>query len=298
VRRSKSDWLALFRKPEDRSAPDALDDWFTRIAERLLNGSYLVAGRQAHRLVEIEMYYWSVAHADPFTHRDPIQFRIGHWYFHRSGGTYRGGSFKGLDLTFGDRTTSGGILLRGMEKPDGTPIDGPSLCVDHLLGATGTASIAALDRDIGGRLAWEDANPLLLQQTDTLAPRVLIRSPRVGLLLKKAGSQTESTRFVMRPYRYLTEPRRTRKGKAPIVLALHARGDSVADIQRLTNCPRRTIERYVADFEAGRLEADFTPYLGADLGPRDWCKLYGVWCAHFSERGSANRRKTENIPKS
>ena len=118
----------------------------------------------------------------------------------------------------------------------------------------------------------------------------VVRSPRVGLLLKKAGASTESTRFVMRPYRYLTEPRRTKKGKAPIVLALHARGASVEDIQQLTSCPRRTVERYVADFEAGRCEADFTPYLGADLGPRDWCKLYGVWCAHFQKRGSPSRR--------
>ncbi len=112
-----SDWLRLFRKPTHWSAPDALDDWFTRIAERLLNGSRLTVGKQAYRLVEIEFYYWSDAHPDPFAHRDPIQFSIGHWYFHRTRGTLRSGSFKGLDLTFGDGPTSGGILIRGMETP-------------------------------------------------------------------------------------------------------------------------------------------------------------------------------------
>ncbi|HWG41657.1 MAG TPA: hypothetical protein VN688_02645 [Gemmataceae bacterium] len=276
-----SDWLSLFHKPSPPSASDDLNDWFTRIAERLLNGSRLIVAKQAYRLVEIEFYYWSDTHPDPFTHRDPIQFSIGHWYFHRTRGTLRNGSFKGLDLTFGDGPTSGGILIRGLETPAGTLIDGPSLCVDHLLDATGADTVAALERAVNRRLAWDDGNPLRLQSMDTLDPQPPIRSPRVGLLLKKARSSTESTRYVMRPYRYLTQPRRTKKGKIHMVLALHARGESLDDIQRLTNCPRRAIERYVAAFEAGRAEADFTPYFGIDLGPSELCKLYGVWCAHF-----------------
>ncbi len=222
-----TDWLTLFRQPDN---PSTLEASFTPIAQRLLNGATLVVGQQAHRLVEIEFYYWSAAHADPFTHRNPIQFQIGHWYFHRTGGTYRGGSFKGLDLTFGDRTTSGGILIRGLETPGGALIDGPSLCVDYLLDATRVESVAELDRAIAGRLAWEDDNPLLLRQTDTFDERPLMRSPRVGLLLKKNGCQTESLRFVMRPYRYLTEPRRTKKGKACIVLSLYARRADLADV--------------------------------------------------------------------
>jgi hypothetical protein len=271
-------WVSLFRRPED---PGDLDAWFTRIADRLLNGSRLVAGQQAYRLVEIEFYYWSDAHPDPFTHRDPIQYQIGQWYFHRSRGVYRSGSFKGVDLTFGDPTSSGGILFRGLETPDGTLIDGPSLCVDHLLDATGAEDVPTLDRTIASRLAWDEKNPLLLRRTEKSEDRPIYRSARVGLFLKRIGSRAESTRFVMRPYRYLTEPRRTKKGKLHIVLALHARGESIDDIRRLTNCPRHTIERYVADFEAGRKEADFTPYFGLDLGPRQLCRLYGVWWAHF-----------------
>jgi hypothetical protein len=276
-----TDWLTLFQRPAN---PSTTDEWFNRIAQRLLNGSRLLAGGQAHRLVEIEFYYWSEAHPDPFTHRDPTQFSTGHWYFHRTRGTYRSGSFKGLDLTFGDPTSSGGVLIRGMETEGGALIDGPSLCVDHLLDATGASDVAALDRAIGGRLAWDDGNPLLLQPTDALEERPMIRSARVGLFLKRSA-RTDSTRFIMRPYRYLTEPRRTKKGKVHIVLALHARGDSPEDIQRLTNCPRRTVERYIADFEIGRQEADFAPYFDMDLGPRELCRLYGVWSAHKGPAG-------------
>ncbi len=280
-----SAWPSLFRKPDALGAADALIDWFDRIAAQLLIGSRLLVGRQPHRLVEIEIYYWSKAHPDPFTHRDPIQFHIGHWYFHRTHGVYRGGSFKGLDLTFGDGDTSGGILIRGLETPDGKLIDGPSLCVDHLLDATGTATVAELARAIDKRLAWERGNPLFLKKYDTKDMQPWLRSPRVGLSLKRIAARTDLTRFVMRPYRYLSEPRRTKKGKLHMVLALHAQGAGAVDIQRLTNCPRRIVERYVADFESGRKEADFSPYFGIDLGPVELCKLYGVWFAHWKFSG-------------
>jgi hypothetical protein len=167
-----------------------------------------------------------------------------------------------------------------METANGTLIDGPSLCVDHLLDATGAETVATLDQAVNNRLAWEEGNPLRLEATNALDGRPLIRSPRVGLLLKKVASRVDSTRFVMRPYRYLTEPRRTKKGKIYIVLALHARGDGIGAIQRLTNCPRRSVERYIAEFEKGRKEADFAPYFGRDLGPADLCQLYGVWSTH------------------
>jgi 3-methyladenine DNA glycosylase Mpg len=270
-----SNWPSLLRKREP------LDDWISAIAERLLNGSCLWVGGQAYRLVEIEFYYWSPEHPDPFTHRDPIQFDIGHWYFHRTHGVYRGGSFKGLDLTFGHDDASGGILIRGLETADGKLIDGPSLCVDQLLDATGAATVAELDRAINKRLAWEEGNPLILKEIDRGEVRRLLRSPRVGLLLKKANARTDSTRFIMRPFRYLSQPQRTKKGKVHMVLALHAQGGGVQDIQRRTSCSRRTIERYIADFESGRQEADFTPYFGLDLGPAAWCKLYGVWLSHW-----------------
>jgi 3-methyladenine DNA glycosylase Mpg len=277
-----SDWPSLFHAPEN---PADINGWFSRIAGRLLNGCSLLVGQQPHRVVEIELYYWSKAHPDPFAHRDPIQFEIGHWYFHRAHGVFRGGSFKGLDLTFGNADASGGVLIRGLEKPDGTFIDGPSLCVDYLLKATGTKTVATLDHSANKSLAWEKGNPLRLHEVQGTENRAPMRTPRVGLSLKRAASSPESTRFLMLPYRYLTEPRRTKKGKIVMVLALHVQGVCLARIQQLTNCPRRAIERYVADFERGQNEADFAPYFGAHLGPSELCKLYGVWFAHWGFHG-------------
>ena len=274
-----SEWRALFQKPDDVS--DGVAGWFDRIAAQLLSGSQLVVGGEPHRFVEVEFYYCGDAHTDTFTHRDPIQRECGRWYLHRTHGVYRGGSFKGFDLTFGDGKAFGGALIRGIEGPDGKLIDGPSLCVDYLLARTGLREVATLDAAIGERAAWDSDNPLRLQSVHASAPRSLWRSARVGLSLKRVKKTSDAPRFIMRPYRYLTEPSRTSKGKLLLVLALHAQGTDPETIRRLTDSPRQTIQRYIEDFEAGRAERDFSPYFGIDLGPKELCRLHGAWHANY-----------------
>src|SRR5260370_37571223 len=110
-----SDWPALMQRPSDEKLRAGAEDWFPRLAEQLLDGSVLMVGNEPHRFVEIEFYYCGEGHGDPFTHRDPLQLESGRWYFHRTGGMYRSGSFKGLDLTFGSGGAHGGVLLPGME---------------------------------------------------------------------------------------------------------------------------------------------------------------------------------------
>jgi hypothetical protein len=273
-----SDWPTLMRRPSN--LPAGAEDWFTKLAERLLNGAVLMVGNEPHRFVEIEFYYCGEGHPDPFTHRDPLQLESGRWYFHRTGGMYRSGSFKGLDLTFGSGGAHGGMLIRGIEAPDGSLVDGPSLCVDHLLEKTRHHTVAELDDAIGGKVAWDSNNVLFLDEV-TPGQRPLFRSARVGLSLKKAraGSAGEMPRYIMKTYRYLSEPRRTAKGKTYLVLALHALGKTAEEIADLTGCTRSAIQRYVADYEAGRQEKDFSSYFGAELSPKDLCRLHGTSAA-------------------
>jgi hypothetical protein len=271
--------LPVLQKPEGLREDARAESWFTQIAEQLFNGTNLLVNGQPHRFVEVEFYYHGDWHPDLFTHRDPLQRQCGRWYFHRSMGTYRSGSFKGLDLTFGDGDAFAGILIRGIEGPGNNLIDGPSLCVDHLLTTTGKADVASLDRAIGNRPAWEAGIPLQLVPAAPPRSQRLFRSARVGLSLKKAGKSSPLPRYVMRPYRYLSEPDRTAKGKVLLVLALHIQGHDEDSIRELTGCPCRTIERYVADFEAGKKVTDFAPYIGVELKPPDLCKLQGTWQA-------------------
>jgi hypothetical protein len=288
-----SDWPVVLRRPEEVDASDALNDarseprleeWFCSIARRLLLGTRLLVADKPHRLTEIEFYYHCPAHPDIFAHRDPVQKTPGRWYFHRTRGTYRGGSFKGLDLSFGDPAAFGGVLFRGLEAPGGTLIDGPSLLVDHLLARTGAGTVAGLDQTIGARLAWDNTSPLRLTEIAE-EDRPIYRCPRVGLSLKRARNSGEAERFVLCSYRLLTEPRRIAKGKPQIVLGQHVLGSSEEEIHRITGCPLRTVSRYVADFEAGRGQPDFGPFRGRDLTPADLCRLYGVWWTVYGSSG-------------
>jgi hypothetical protein len=264
--------------PELLRIPDAgIDPSFAAVAERLLNGTELRVAGQSYRLLEIEFYLFHAAHTDPFSHRDPLQLHCGHWYLHRTHGGLRSGSFKGLDLTYGNGTASGGVLVRSLARADGTVIDGPSLCVDHLLAALRFRTVADLDRALAGRLAWDADNPLSLQQVGPASPRELLRTARVGLTLRAGNHFDDKTRFLMRPYRFLSEPRRVAKGKRHMVLALHAQGADVETIRAVTGSRLTSIRRCIDDFEAGRKEEDFTPYAGLELGPREWCRLYGLW---------------------
>jgi hypothetical protein len=267
-------WHVLLRGParlNDRLA----GTWFEQIADQLLNRTRLVAGGLPHRLVEIEFYYRGPGHEDPFTHADPIQAHPGRWYFHRTGGVYRGGSFKGLDVTFGGGDARGGILIRGMESPDGRLIDGPSVLVDELLRRTGVASVRDLDHAIAGRLAHDPTCPLQLVEAADPTKKMLACA-RVGLSLRRAEPGSTRPHFLTRPYRYLTEPVRTAKGKVHMVLALHRSGMPADEIRKATACPRPAIDRYVAEYKAGRRAGRFEDYFGKELGPKDIARLHGI----------------------
>jgi hypothetical protein len=152
--------------------------------------------------------------------------------------------------------------------------------VDYLLDSCGASTVAILDAAINQRVAWDAENPLRLHAIETESPFQILRSARVGLSLKKVRS-AEATRFIMRPYRYLSEPRRVSKGKPQMVLALHAQGISSDRIREVTGATKQSIQRYIDDFESGRREKDFTPYFGIDLGPKELCRLHGTWYAQF-----------------
>jgi hypothetical protein len=205
-----------------------------------------------------------------------VQLHFGRWYFHRSGESYRGGSFKGVDVTIGDATAFGGMLLRGLETPDGTIIDGPSLLVDHLLRMTGTNTVAELDAAIGEKPVTDADSPLLLVPHADV-PRSVWKSLRVGLSLKRQVFRPDdpAVGFLLLRDRYLTEPRRTKKGKPHLVLPLLAEGRSVDDIRALTGCPPSAIRRYQAEIEAGKAESSAERYYGTAVGTRELCRLFG-----------------------
>jgi hypothetical protein len=220
---------------------------FSRIARFLLCDCLLSISDQLFRLLEIEFYLVSPSHQDPFCHAHEDQQSVAKWYFHRAGSGadsgYRGGTRKGLDLTFGqaDGSTKGGILLRGMcqvnekgeELPDRT-ILGPSKLVDELLSLSGApslkdvsgapisffgsyADIPRLSQLVDVRWAGDtsavEASPsrlhLVPSPPDAPPPPEPLATARIGLDLshqsiKPPFAEHPRVIFLPKPYRFLT----------------------------------------------------------------------------------------------
>jgi len=266
---------------------------FHEIAELLLGRTMLYVAGQPHRFTELELYWTSPEHPDPFTHGDPIQQQLGVWYFHRSGQRYRGGTYKGLDIAFGrgaalgSSAAFGGILIRGVERASDPPalIDGPCMVVDHLLALTASPAIEDLVGRFDGTIESADRRSPLHVELDAGASRTrpVYATPRIGLTLKK-GSTEARRRYLARPYRFLSEPARIRKGKPHLVIALHQQGRSPAEIATLTGTRRAVLEGYLAAYEAGRGGGSAGPSSNGDgdLSTEQLCRLLGACVAAAS----------------
>jgi hypothetical protein len=279
------------RKPRALSDRTA-GDWFAGIAAALLNRARWVIAGRAHRITECEFYFRGPEHDDPFTHGDPVQVHAGRWYFHKTAGVYRGGSFKGVDVTFGDGTAKGGILIRGAETADGRRIDGPSLLVDHLLESCGHRTVDGFDRELAERLVWDRSAPMYLAESKD-AGWPVFTSARVGLSLRKAWPGSTKPAYLTREYRFFTEPRRIAKGKPHMVMALHRAGRSAAEIRETTGVPAKSIGTYIVEYEAGVAGGRFEDYFGKEIGPKDVCRLHGIADRVFgAPRAAAPRQPT------
>lgn len=245
---------------------------FARLADLLLNRVELVVGDVPHRLVEIEAFYHGPGHPDPFAHRDPRQVRPDLWYFHRTGGTLRGGSFKGLDLTFGSENVFAGILFRGLECPDSHIVDGPSLLVDYLVRTAGFDALTPFEAAVADRAASDSENLLRLREADDLV-RPVFSTARVGLTLRRHPEA--AVPWLAARYRYLTRPRATKKGRVQMITAAHADGASITEIARRLGSTLPAVARIVAAFEEGKRLPGAGSFVGRLLGSTDLARLLG-----------------------
>lgn len=249
---------------------------FATLADLVLNYATLHVQGVEHRFTEVEFYFHGRKHLDGFTHGDPMQKRFGRWYFHRTGGAYRGGTYKGLDIAFGDDDAHGGILVRGVERlAPASRVDGPCKVVDHLLALTRAPTI----RDLVARFDLSvDApggapSPLHVTCRADGFGRVVYESPRVGLSLKRANTP-DRHRYIARSYRFLTEPERATKGKAHLGVALHRRGLAPEQIAAITATKPAVVRAWLDAYARGL--AAHPSVFGGELSTADTCALFGA----------------------
>lgn len=129
------------------------------------------------------MYYNGRLFEDVFTHGDAQQKVTGSFYFHKSGpNSYKGGTYKGLDLVFGTEACFGGVLIRSIvDVATNEVTSGPCLCVDLLLKTLGCATIADLVAKHG---VVGKSEEFRLVDAANAPAHTVSSSMRVGLSLK------------------------------------------------------------------------------------------------------------------
>ena len=266
---------------------------FRELAELMTHGYQLLAGQDRYRFCELEFYFYSTRHTDPFVHQTPAQKGTASWCFHQRGGSYRGGTFKGLDISFGDKTLFGGILIRSLIHPSGTVVNGSSLVVDELMRVTGFSSLRRMDEALPRRVTAEGPLQIIPAPQQQPQPK-LLTSARVGLSLKKWGLHSDMFYFFDLPYRFLTHPRDILKGRSQVIVSAHERGYDNDSISDLTGSTKETVRKYISAYQAGK-QKDWEDSLSKlpRNGPND-CYLLGV-VKRFKDWATKTNRIPQNL---
>jgi len=260
---------------------------FTILAEKLLNHYCIIVNQKPLRICEIEFYLKTPKHQDIFTHCDKDQQIFNRWYFHRQNGkSYKSGTYKGLDLTFGyskqHNNIYGGILIRSIKDLETDKlIEGPCKVVDYILKLTDCKSIQELvtncqkmneqsnNETIHAKKL--DNNSLLYITPYKLQDEQVYYGPRVGITLKIDHQLRR--KYIMKDYRYLIFPDQIKKYKNTIALSLYHQNISKEDIMEELNIKQYYLDRYINDYQS---ELDYPDFIKKKMSIKLLSALYGL----------------------
>lgn len=207
-------YLNLFGEKKDELDLKNIDyKLIKQIAESLLMKYVLVCNEKEYRLGEIEFYIKSDSHDDKYTHGDKNQKMSGKWYFHRyPNGSYKSGTYKGMDLTLGDPDTCFGILIRSLYDKDLDQMtEGPCKVVNLILEANGNHDVNGYMENRSDPLSVRSTNNIHLKRVNGLAEEQIFTGPRIGLSDKYPEWKDV-------PYRFVIKKDYIKKGKKDLKL--------------------------------------------------------------------------------
>ena len=250
--------------------------YFHRICDKVLNQSYLKLRDELWKLREIEVYCNGLSFCDEFTHGDEQQKKNGTFYFHRTGKGYRGGTYKGVDLAFGNSKCFGGLLVRTIQNDKtGEIVCGPSLCVDKILSVLGHEKIE--DCVAARGVSFTEESDFCLVEADSNRKEKIFTGPRVGLSLKSKKANDQTFEFWCASLRFVCNPSCITKHKQYLVLQLLADKTSVAQIATLLKIKQNVVSGYETAFNEGK-KMEIKEFFGKNLNVSDICKALG--CFH------------------
>ena len=157
---------------------------FNKIARQLINHCVIVKNEIKYKIREIEFYYRSGIHPDPFVHEKPILKTVGRWYFHPSG----------VDITFGNGQNEGSILIRGLIRMD-----------DELVINGSYKVFEELFQD-NGSVDGNELNKVYIEQKDGESEQSIMFGPRSGLrIIASEIDHEDKQEYMFKPYRFIAE---------------------------------------------------------------------------------------------
>jgi hypothetical protein len=249
---------------------------FPAIADVLLNKSLLEINGKDYRLMEIEFYFLPTCYKDPFVHNNKRQALTLEWYFHRKGeGGYSNDNYKGLDLTIGNGTNRGGILIRAFQNIATLEYqEGSSSTIDLLMRDFNETDILTLAPKLESKSPFDSDSKLKLKFTDLLPPMTPTLAPRHGLRLTD-GEVELRKKFIFKKYRYILEPSRTTYGKNLIFLSLLQLGNTHTEAADFLKIRKVDADKYATSYERGKtLSPD--DFVGLKLTIPQKCALMGA----------------------
>lgn len=261
---------------------------FELLADYLLNNVVLLIKGDEYRLGEIEFYYTtteeSSSHKDPFTHQTKLQKTLGQWYFHQNpNGSYKSGTYKGLDFTIGDGDFAfGGVLIRTIQNlKNQSIIEGPCLVVNHILEKHGLKESKEFVEKF-----FKDENSILNKELCLVEKKgtktKLYKSGRVGLTLKKSDSKVLRLEFLLKNYRFLIFPKEIKKGKHYLVIseyyASDKKGSTLSKIVQDLKIQQKTMDKYVQLFKNPKVPDSF---FGKELSVDNLCEISSLLEKYF-----------------
>ena len=173
---------------------------FAEIADIILNKTVLRVKSKTFRICEIEFYYCGRGHEDNYTHCSDEQKMNCKFYFHKyDTGTYKSGTYKGLDITLSpDGKTYFGILIRSifdMEK--NVFMEGPCRSVNLMLEQFGCKEVAPFVENKKLPLDVYDKQYEFYIDDAVLSHKQIYKGIRIGLSDKFPTFQTLPYRFAI-----------------------------------------------------------------------------------------------------
>jgi 3-methyladenine DNA glycosylase Mpg len=190
------------------------------LAKYLLFETHLSINGNNYRMLEIELYIYNNKHLDIFTHKSNEQKNMLTWYFHQMSDkehSYKGGTFKGLDISCGTNGGHGGILIRAIiNEADNSVIEGPCNVVNKILELNKVESIKDfVINKFNSNLSCVAHNFLKLEEKHFAFENLYV-APRIGLTLK-GENKTEKEEYINKNYRYIVFKDKIKKERKKMV---------------------------------------------------------------------------------